>query len=174
LSPGGFVFVVGGARSGKSRHALFLASMREGAQKVYLATAQALDAEMSERIEAHRLERGEEWATIEEPVNVAGVVGSAGAGRVVVIDCLTLWLTNLMHAGSDDRKIKEEISILAQACKTSPASVIAVSNEVGLGLVPDNALARRFRDLSGWMNQEMASNAKEAFLVASGIPLRLK
>lgn len=173
MSPG-FVFVVGGARSGKSRHALLLASAREGKEKVYVATALSLDEEMSERIEAHRLERGQEWATIEEPVAVAGVVGSAGAGSVVVIDCLTLWLTNLMQAGLDDAKIKEEISILAQACDASPSLVIAVSNEVGLGLVPENALARRFRDLSGWMNQEMASKAKEAWFVASGIPLRLK
>jgi len=173
LSPG-FVFVVGGARSGKSRHALSLASMHDGKERLYLATALALDEEMSARIEAHRLERGEEWQTIEEPVDVAAAVGSAGPGRVVVIDCLTLWLTNLIHAGFDDAKIKEEISILARACNASPSSVIAVSNEVGLGLVPDNALARRFRDLSGWMNQEMASKAKEAFFVASGIPLRLK
>lgn len=174
MSAGGFAFVVGGARSGKSRHALCLASTHEGAEKVYVATALSLDSEMSARIEAHRGERGEEWATVEEPVDVVGVVGGAGPGKVMVIDCLTLWLTNLIHAGLNDGKIKEDISALAQACMASPSAVIAVSNEVGLGLVPDNALARRFRDLSGWMNQEMALNATEAWFVASGIPLRLK
>lgn len=169
----GFVFIVGGARSGKSAYALGRASICPG-RKVYIATAQALDSEMSARIQAHRVERGEGWDTIEEPLDVASAIAALGAGSAIVIDCLTLWLSNLLHSGMDDEKIKEAIDSLAAACVGSPSVVIAVSNEVGLGLVPENPLARRFRDLSGWMNQKMALAAKEAWFVASGLPLKLK
>lgn len=169
----GLVFIVGGARSGKSAHALGRASSCAG-RKVYIATAQALDAEMAARIEAHRVERGEGWETIEEPLHVASAIAGLGAGGAIVIDCLTLWLSNLLHSGMDDEKIKEAVDGLAAACALSPSAVIAVSNEVGLGLVPENPLARRFRDLSGWMNQKMALASKEAWFVASGIPLKLK
>ena len=174
MKKSGFVFIVGGARSGKSSHALSLASAHEASEKVFIATAQAFDAEMSVRIEAHRLERGEGWSTVEEPLEVARVVEGLGLGKVIVIDCLTLWLSNLIHLEKDDAKIKEEIGALAGACSGSPSAVIGVSNEVGLGLVPENALARRFRDLSGLMNQAMASKADEAWFIASGLPLRLK
>jgi adenosylcobinamide kinase/adenosylcobinamide-phosphate guanylyltransferase len=167
------VFIVGGARSGKSAFALGRASNCQG-PKVYIATAQALDSEMSARIDAHRLERGEGWETIEEPLDVAAAIAGLGAGSAIVIDCLTLWLSNLIHSGMDDGKIKEAVDALATACALSPSVVIAVSNEVGLGLVPENPLARRFRDLSGWMNQKMALRSAEAWLVASGIPLKLK
>ncbi|OGP12836.1 MAG: bifunctional adenosylcobinamide kinase/adenosylcobinamide-phosphate guanylyltransferase [Deltaproteobacteria bacterium GWA2_54_12] len=169
----GLVFIVGGARSGKSAYALGRASNCKG-RKVYIATAQALDSEMSARIDAHRIERGEGWETIEESLHVAAAIAGLGAGSVVVIDCLTLWLSNLLHSGMDDEKIKEAVDALAAACALSLSPVIAVSNEVGLGLVPENPLARRFRDLSGWMNQKMAAKASEAWLVASGIPLKLK
>jgi adenosylcobinamide kinase/adenosylcobinamide-phosphate guanylyltransferase len=170
----GLVFIVGGARSGKSAHALTLASSVDGLRKLYIATAQALDSEMAERIDAHRLDRGDGWETIEEPLAVAGKVAAAGTGSVVVIDCLTLWLSNLLQSGMDDVEIKKAVVSLATACAASPSAVIAVSNEVGLGLVPENKLARRFRDLSGSMNQKMATSAREAWFVASGIPLRLK
>lgn len=169
----GLVFVVGGARSGKSAHALELASSRPG-RKVYIATAQALDAEMAERIEAHRNERGPAWETVEEPLEVGAAVSRASSAGAVVIDCLTLWLTNLVGSGMDDSGVREKAAALAEICSSSASVVIAVSNEVGLGLVPDNPLARRFRDLSGRMNQEMASRAAEAWFVSSGIPLRLK
>ncbi|CAG1065959.1 adenosylcobinamide kinase / adenosylcobinamide-phosphate guanylyltransferase [uncultured bacterium] len=169
----GLVFIVGGARSGKSAHALSLAS--NGAlRKVFVATAQALDPEMKARIDAHRLERGALWETVEEPLDLAGVVSGLGSGNAVVIDCLTLWLSNLLHSGMDDEKIKDAAISLAKECAASPSLVIAVSNEVGLGLVPENALARRFRDLSGWINQKMASTAGQAWFVASGLPLKLK
>ncbi len=169
----GLAFVVGGARSGKSAHALNIASMRPG-RKVYIATAEALDAEMAARIAAHRSERGALWETVEEPVEVAAAVQAASSAGVVVIDCLTLWLTNLMSSGVDDAGVKDAAASLAAACASSPSYVIAVSNEVGLGLVPDNPLARRFRDLSGWMNQKMALRAAEAWFVSSGIPIKLK
>lgn len=172
----GLVFIAGGARSGKSAYALRRASTGPDSpgRKVYIATAQALDAEMAARIEAHRLERGEGWETVEEPLDVAAAVAGLGAGNAIVIDCLTLWLSNLLHSGMDDEKIKEAALSLAKTCAASPSLVIAVSNEVGQGLVPENPLARRFRDLSGWMNQRMAAEAAEAWLVACGIPLKLK
>ena len=174
MKDSGFVFIVGGARSGKSSHALSLASARKASEKVFIATAQAFDAEMSVRIEGHRLERGDNWKTIEEPLEVAKIIEGLGPGKVIVIDCLTLWLSNLIHSEKDDAKIKEEIAALAKAFCDAPSVVIGVSNEVGLGLVPENALARRFRDLSGLMNQAMASNADEAWFIASGLPLKLK
>ena len=172
----GLVFIAGGARSGKSAYALRRASTGPGCpgRKVYIATAQALDAEMAARIDAHRFDRGGEWETVEEPLDVAAAVAGLGAGSAIVIDCLTLWLSNLLHSGMDDEKIKEAVCSLAKTCAASPSVVIAVSNEVGQGLVPENPLARRFRDLSGWMNQRMASEAAEAWLVACGIPLKLK
>ena len=172
----GLVFIAGGARSGKSAYALRRASTGPGCpgRKVYIATAQALDAEMAARIDAHRFDRGGEWETVEEPLDVAAAVAGLGAGSAIVIDCLTLWLSNLLHSGMDDEKIKEAALSLAKTCAASPSLVIAVSNEVGQGLVPENPLARRFRDLSGWMNQRMAAKAAEAWLVACGIPLKLK
>lgn len=174
MRKGAFIFVVGGARSGKSGHALSLALAHEDLEKVFIATAQAFDAEMSARIDAHRFERGDLWKTIEEPLEVARAVESLGPGKVIVVDCLTLWLSNLIHSEKDDSKIKEEIAALAKAFCDAPSVVIGVSNEVGLGLVPENALARRFRDLSGIMNQAMASKAYEAWFIAAGLPLKLK
>lgn len=170
---GSFSFVIGGARSGKSAYALGLASSLPGG-KVYIATAEALDREMEERIRRHREERGAEWETIEEKKRLGEKVIATGPGRVVVIDCLTLWITNLLSAGLSDREILDEAGALARACRESGSDVIAVSNEVGLGIVPENALARRFRDLSGAVNKEMASLADQVWLVAAGIPLKLK
>lgn len=172
-----FTFVVGGARSGKSSFAMRLAESC-GSPRLYIATAQSLDSEMEERIRRHREDRGGGWETIEEPREVSGSVmraGRAGGGyRVVLIDCLTLWLTNLLMAGLDDPSVLSEVESLVSACRGSSARVIAVSNEVGLGLVPENPLSRRFRDLSGTMNQRMASAAAQAYFVASGIPLKMK
>ncbi|WKZ32430.1 MAG: bifunctional adenosylcobinamide kinase/adenosylcobinamide-phosphate guanylyltransferase [Thermodesulfobacteriota bacterium] len=171
--PGEFSFVIGGARSGKSAFALGLASNLPG-RKVYIATAEALDPEMDERIRRHREERGAEWETIEEGKELGKRVSSLGPGCAVVIDCLTLWITNLISRGLSDRDILDEAGALAMACKESASSVVAVSNEVGLGIVPENALARRFRDLSGAVNKEMASSAKEVWFLAAGLPLRMK
>lgn len=170
----GFTFVVGGARSGKSSFALKLAEA-SGSPRLYIATARPLDSEMEERIRTHREERGGGWDTLEETVEVSGGVMKAGEGyRVVLVDCLTLWLTNLLMAGLDDSSVKREVDGLIEAFKGASAKVIAVSNEVGLGVVPGDPLSRRFRDLSGTMNQRMASAAKEAYFVASGIPIRMK
>ncbi|MBW7957366.1 MAG: bifunctional adenosylcobinamide kinase/adenosylcobinamide-phosphate guanylyltransferase [Deltaproteobacteria bacterium] len=171
--PGRFSFVIGGARSGKSAFALGLASNLPG-RKVFIATAEAFDQEMDERIRKHKEERGAEWETVEEKKSLRERVESLGPECAVVIDCLTLWITNLLSAGLSDKEILDEAGALARACKESGSSVVAVSNEVGLGIVPDNALARRFRDLSGAVNKEMASSAKEVWFLAAGLPLRMK
>ncbi len=170
--PGKFSFILGGARSGKSAFSMELALSMPG-PRVYIATAEALDHEMDERIRRHREARGEGWETVEETVELAKRIGSLGSG-VVVIDCLTLWISNLLAKGLSDDEILEMAKELFSASASSPASVVAVSNEVGLGIVPDNALARRFRDLAGTVNQVAAKAASEVWFVASGIPMRMK
>lgn len=164
-------FVLGGARSGKTRYALDQALARPAQRRIMIATAQALDAEMAARIARHRAERGEEWITWEAPLELAQAVGRLQAGDVAVVDCLTLWLSNQLLADADlDRKVAE----LTAALAASAGELWVVSNEVGQGIVPDNALARRFRDEAGWMNQAVAAAAGRAVLVSAGLPLVLK
>ncbi|MBI5075205.1 MAG: bifunctional adenosylcobinamide kinase/adenosylcobinamide-phosphate guanylyltransferase [Nitrospirae bacterium] len=169
---GRIIFVLGGARSGKSSFALSRASAYEG-QKAYIATAQAFDAEMQERIAKHKEERGSDWDTIEESVNLAEVLRTASsAHNVVLVDCLTLWLSNLMLADKDLEK--EMQSFIASLITHHASRIFVVSNEVGMGIVPENELARRFRDLAGKLNQKMAAVADEVYLVTAGIPFRIK
>jgi len=170
---GGFTFVVGGARSGKSGFALKLACNLTG-PGAYIATARALDHEMEERIDKHKKDRGPGWETFEEPVDVTERVIALKGYGVIILDCLTLWLMNLIDAGLSDDEIKRRADRLASECGKTGASVIAVSNELGLGIVPENPLARRFRDLSGSVNQIMAMAASEVYFVAAGIPLKMK
>ena len=160
------ILVGGGARSGKSRWALERARKR-GGRLVYIATAEALDREMAERISRHRADRGGDFETIEEPLDLARAICSA-AGDAIVVDCLTLWLSNMMHAQRDG--IAETIAAAAE----SQAEVIAVTNEVGAGIVPENALAREFRDLAGSMNQRFAERAAEVYWMVFGQALRIK
>jgi adenosylcobinamide kinase/adenosylcobinamide-phosphate guanylyltransferase len=161
------VLVGGGARSGKSRWALERAR-RRGGRLVYVATAEALDEEMSARIAHHRSERGDEFVTVEEPLELARVIRAAKCDAMVV-DCLTLWLSNLMR-GSDDKT--EET--LTAAKEKNASDVIFVTNEVGCGIVPDNALAREFRDRAGIMNQRFAEAADEVCWMVFGQALRVK
>ena len=162
--------VLGGARSGKSRYAETL--LREAGGGIYLATAQALDSEMTARIARHRAERGHGWTTVEEPLELAAALErGAQAGRPILVDCLTLWLSNLMGAG---RAAEAETARLRAALKTLPVPVVFVSNEVGLGIVPDNALARAFRDEAGRLNQAIAAAADRVVFLAAGLPLVLK
>ena len=162
--------VLGGARSGKSRYAETL--VREAGGGVYLATAQALDAEMGARIARHRADRGAGWTTIEEPLELgAALVRCAREGRPILVDCLTLWLSNLMGA---ERSIEGETARLLAALKNLPVPAVLVSNEVGLGIVPDNALARAFRDEAGRLNQAVAAAADRVVFLAAGLPLFLK
>jgi adenosylcobinamide kinase/adenosylcobinamide-phosphate guanylyltransferase len=161
--------VLGGARSGKSRYAetLFTALPPPW---IYVATAQALDAEMAVRIEAHRARRGAGWSTVEAPRELAATL-AAHAQAPILVDCLTLWLSNLMMA---DAPIDAELDRLEQALAQSTAPVVMVANEVGSGIVPDNALARRFRDLQGALNQRIAARADNVVLLVAGLPLILK
>jgi adenosylcobinamide kinase / adenosylcobinamide-phosphate guanylyltransferase len=163
--------ILGGARSGKSRHAEMLGRAHGGAL-VYIATGEAGDSEMAERIKRHRLGRGPEWTTIEEPVElVAAVSREAGPRRFVLIDCITLWITNLMGLR---RAVPVEVDALARAIEAAPGAVCLVSNEVGLGIVPDNAMARAFRDEAGLAHQRLAAVCEEVVLMVAGLPVFLK
>jgi adenosylcobinamide kinase/adenosylcobinamide-phosphate guanylyltransferase len=163
--------VLGGARSGKSAHAERLVE-DAGAGGIYLATAEAGDDEMAERIRTHRARRGPSWTTVEEPLELAAALARhAAADRPVLVDCLTLWLSNLMGAGRD---VARERGELVAALAAVPGPVVLVSNEVGLGLVPETPLGRAFRDEAGRLNQAVAAVAERVIFVAAGIPLTLK
>jgi adenosylcobinamide kinase / adenosylcobinamide-phosphate guanylyltransferase len=163
------VLVLGGARSGKSRFAEGLALGHAGA-RVYIATAQPGDEEMAARIAAHKDRRGSEWSTVEAPIGLVEALETAADG-FVLIDCLTLWISNLLLGRLD---IAPRVARLAEALRARPGTVVVVSNEVGLSIVPDNALARRFRDEAGLANQCLAQACDEVVFVAAGLPLRLK
>lgn len=166
------IFITGGARSGKSRLALEEA-LRVPGKKAFIATAEESDDEMRERIRRHKQDRGEGWETYEEPLKIADVLGGMeGHYGVIVIDCLTLWLSNVMQSTLDvDAEIEQFISSLA---RLSLPSVFIVSNEVGMGIVPENELARRFRDVAGRLNQRVAGAADEVYVTLSGIPVKIK
>lgn len=162
--------VLGGARSGKSRHAEALVrSVKKGC--VYIATAQAFDDEMRERIARHRADRPADWTTIEAPLDLAETIATLPTGRPILVDCLTLWLSNTMLADSD---VDAACDTLLESLRKAAAPVLCVSNEVGLGIVPDNALARRFRDAQGTLNQRVAAQASRVVLMTAGLPLVLK
>ncbi len=165
------VLVVGGQRSGKSRFAERLVAA-SGRTPVYLAVATAGDGEMADRIAEHRRYRGEAWRTVEEPLDIAAVLArEARPGTVVLVECLTLWLSNLMGAG---RAIDTATDGLIAALEQAAGPVVLVSNEVGGGIVPDNALARRYADALGVLNQQVAAVATRVVLVVAGQPLTLK
>ncbi|WP_043804230.1 bifunctional adenosylcobinamide kinase/adenosylcobinamide-phosphate guanylyltransferase [Deinococcus gobiensis] len=166
------VYVSGGARSGKSRFAEAYAA-RPGKDVTYLATAQAFDDEMRERIARHRGDRPAAWHTAEEPLDVAQAARNVQT-PTLLLDCLSLWVSNLLLAGeSEDRMLAATDDLLAALRERGGLSVL-VSNEVGLGIVPDNALARTYRDALGRVNQRVAAASDEAYLLVSGLPLQLK
>ncbi len=162
--------VTGGARSGKSRWAEGLAR-RTGLARRYIATAQAWDDEMAARIAQHRADRGADWDTVEAPLDLCAALAAAPPGSVTLVDCLTLWLTNHMLAEHD---LAAETAALGETLAALPGPVILVTNEVGWGIVPDNALARAFRDAQGRLNQQLAARADLAVAVIAGLPLALK
>lgn len=167
-----FVLVLGGAGSGKSVFAEELVASVLG-RHIYIATASAGDEEMRERIEAHCRRRGDSWHTIEEERRVEEALSHAGT-EPVLVDCLTLWISNLLADAMSDDEIQREADRLAAASAARAALTVLVSNEVGCGIVPDNALARRFRDLQGRVNRTMAKAADEVYLVTAGIEQRIK
>ncbi|MER9415317.1 bifunctional adenosylcobinamide kinase/adenosylcobinamide-phosphate guanylyltransferase [Mesorhizobium sp. M0306] len=167
---GALTLIIGGARPGKSAHAERLVSACP-APWSYLATAQAYDEEMRERIALHRSRRGAGWTTIDAPLDLAGAIEALPDGQPVLIDCLTLWLTNHMLAEHD---VEAECRRLADVLSRPRGPWFVVSNEVGQGIVPDNALARRFRDAAGRLNQDVASVADIVLLMVAGLPLRVK
>jgi adenosylcobinamide kinase / adenosylcobinamide-phosphate guanylyltransferase len=162
--------VLGGARSGKSRYAEGLITA-VAPPWLYLATAQPRDAEMAARIAEHRARRGAGWTLVEAPLELAAAVAAHGSGRPLLVDCLTLWLSNVMLAGYD---VEDACRRLTRALGDAAGPMVLVSNEVGLGVVPDNALARSFRDSQGRLNQEVAALADRVVLMAAGLPLTLK
>jgi adenosylcobinamide kinase/adenosylcobinamide-phosphate guanylyltransferase len=171
---GQLVLVTGGARSGKSAVAeARVAELRPGGPWLYVATAEPLDGEMAERIARHRLRRGASWRTVETARHPEEALAQHPESAAL-IDCVTLWLTNLLVQGLDDEPILGAVDALAETVRRGPAPVVIVTNEVGSGIVPENPLARRFRDLAGLSNQRLARAADEVWLVAAGLPLRLK
>ncbi|HEY3167826.1 MAG TPA: bifunctional adenosylcobinamide kinase/adenosylcobinamide-phosphate guanylyltransferase, partial [Candidatus Binatia bacterium] len=167
------ILVTGGARSGKSTYAERRAG-ELGRRHLYVATAEAKDAEMALRIAEHQKRRGSEWVTIEEPIELADVL-LARRNQIdcAVVDCLTLWLSNLLIR-SDKNYVEEKVETLINVLPHLDFHVVLVTNEVGWGIVPDNPLARQFRDLAGWVNQRMAAIATEVILTVTGIPLVAK
>lgn len=167
------ILVLGGASSGKSEVALRLAGNDH--PRAFIATGQGLDEEMAERIARHRASRAPDWHTVEIPTDVESWAAKEGPHyRTILLDCLTLWLTNLVMAGEKDSTIQEKTAVLLRTLKQTNARVIMVSNELGLGLVPADRSSRAFRDLAGRINQQVAAKADEVYFVVSGIPLRLK
>lgn len=169
----GYTLVLGGARSGKSGFAqreAQAAAAQSGAAPIAIVTAQIYDDEIAERVSKHQAERGEAWQTIEAPVDLPQAIQALGADDVAVVDCITLWLTNIMLGEFD---VEERSEFLLKALEQSPAQIWVVSNEVGWGIVPDNALARRFRDEAGRLNQRLAVKADQSVLIVAGMKLEL-
>jgi adenosylcobinamide kinase/adenosylcobinamide-phosphate guanylyltransferase len=162
--------VLGGARSGKSDHALKLA-IAAPPPWIFVATAEPLDAEMQDRIRRHKEIRGEGWVTMEAPIDLAGAMEQAPMDSVMVIDCFTLWLSNLMLGGCN---IDHEVGRLDEGLRARSAATIAVANEVGLGIVPETPLGRAFRDQAGVLNRHLAAMAGKVILMVAGLPLTIK
>lgn len=169
-------FILGGCRSGKSRFALDAAQQVTADRRIFIATAVAFDDEMRDRVRRHQAERGPEWATVEAPVRLAEAVDAHGRrpGNVILVDCLTFWVNNLLMESAEASPARDRIPQLIAAVEGSRCPVILVSNEVGAGIVPENRLARRFRDIVGSLNQAAAACAAEVVWVVAGIPVRIK
>lgn len=166
-------FVTGGSRSGKTAAALALAEANAG-PLLYVATAEPQDDEMKARIKAHQAERGERWFTMEEPLDLAGALMKSEGYGAVLIDCLTLWTSNMMHVhNGDPDKVERRLEDFAETLLKRKANVVIVTNEVGMGIVPVEKLSREFRDLAGRINRKISLLSDEAFLVVSGRFLKL-
>ncbi len=165
--------ITGGSRSGKSLYALKLAESYK--QKIFIATAQAMDDEMKARILIHQKERGESYQTIEEPLEIAGAIRSINdSTSVIILDCLTVWLGNLLFHLENKQDRSERINDFIKTLKSPPCDILIVTNEVGMGIVPEKELSRQFRDDAGSLNQQVAKLADEVIMMVSGIPLKIK
>jgi len=168
------VFVIGGCRSGKSRHALELAQQVAG-ERYFIATCVPADEEMTERVSSHQRERGAGWRTVEAPYDISGAIRSVQRdAAVILVDCLTLWVSNLLLAAADSPDVSSACRELVETISVASCPVILVSNEVGAGIVPENKLARRFRDMTGHVNQQVASAADRVVWMVAGIPVAVK
>lgn len=164
-------FILGGVRCGKSAYSEKIA-MESDCRKIYVATCEALDGELRERIKTHKARRGDDWQLIEEAINIVDIIkNSANSDAVILVDCLTLWLSNLLHYNFD---IEEYIADLCNALREAKAKVILVSNEVGQGITPNNALARKFIDYAGILHQKIAKEADKVVFMIAGIPTIIK
>ncbi len=169
------LFVIGGCRSGKSGHALKAAESFIGEKKIFIATCIPRDDEMKHRVAKHRQERNRTWHTIEAPTHLPdAIVDHSRDATVILVDCLTLWMNNLLLETGDSEKVLERIPFLIQAIETANCPTVLVSNEVGTGIVPENKLARQFRDLAGAVNQAVAKQADKVVWMVAGIPVTIK
>lgn len=166
------ILVGGGARSGKSAHALALARSL-GPRRAFVATARRYDDDLSARIDRHVAERGPDFATVEEPIALPARLAGLGSTDVALIDCLTLWISNLLVDGAEDGAVEERVNALCQVLVAPPCHLVLVTNEVGMGVHPESALGRRFRDLAGRAHQRVAAVADEVHLAVMGVVLRL-
>lgn len=168
------IFITGGVRSGKSRFALDYAN-RHFSKKLYLATCEVLDEEIAQRVGNHKKMRGSEWKTVEEPIGIVDKINEYGDKvEVILLDCITLWLSNLLMRQNSDVKIMDEVDRFIRTIKQNQTSFIIISNEVGMGIVPAESLGRRFRDLQGMANQKIAEVAETVIFMISGMPMFLK
>ena len=169
------IFIIGGCRSGKSRHALELAKKFSGTKRIFIATCMPLDDEMKERIDRHKKERDKSWKTIEAPVELPEVINEKSReGDVILVDCLTLWINNILMETESTDRIDDHIQKLITVLKEAECPVILVSNEVGAGIVPENRLARLFRDYAGFVNQKVAECADRVIWMVAGISVTIK
>ena len=169
------VFILGGCRSGKSRYAIEMAQKASESKNVYIATCIPQDDEMNSRVARHRKERGPDWQTVEAPVYLPEAIDSlSGEAGIILVDCLTLWLSNLLLENQDSEFVLDRVQKLTRAARESACPVILVSNEVGAGIVPENKLARLYRDLVGSTNQAVADSVDQVVWVVAGIPVTIK
>ncbi len=169
------ILVMGGCRSGKSRYALETANDMASDHKIYLATSVPSDDEMEDRVIRHQAERGPDWETIEEPVKIHDAVSEAcSRAKVILVDCLTLWTSNLLFQNMDEAGIMAAVDLLIEALDNATCPVLLVSNEVGYGIVPENSIARKFRDMAGLVNQRIAGAADQVILTVAGIDVMIK
>ncbi len=169
------VFIVGGCRSGKSKYALQTAEKIVAKCRIYIATCVPQDDEMKQRVAQHQKQRNSTWVTVEEPLDLTrAITENSRKADVVLIDCLTLWMSNLLMQTQDEAALKNKIEHLVQALSLADCPVVVVSNEVGGGIVPENPLARQFRDIAGWANQSVAACADRVVWMVAGIPVTVK